>query len=209
MPTLHQVCQRTIVLSRGVTVFDGPTDQAISVYHELMHNEGADRNEAGVVEESGAGRLPFLGGARVTCGLIDDDGVPTRQATSGEPLRVRVHAEFDEPTVDPVVGLAVSLVGIGAVHMSYLRPGDYRGAHGPGSPLDLTITLDNRLLPASYGVTTVVLDADGRHELARSVDEIFAVTSTTDARGILDMDPRFDIGGQEFRPRRVSLTERA
>lgn len=206
LATLHRMCDRTIVLTKGVVAFDGPTDDAISVYHDLMQAEGAERNEAGVAAAASDTSRPFLGGARVQCEVVDELGHPSRQLASEDPLRVRVHAEFDDDARDPVVGVAVRLRGAGVIYMANLQPGDYRGAHGPGGPLDLTVTLDNRLVTASYEVVAVVLDSGGVHELGRSTSEIFAVTSRSGAGGLVDLDARFAMDGQELRPRSLGMT---
>jgi ABC-type polysaccharide/polyol phosphate transport system ATPase subunit len=207
MPTLHQMCARTLVLSHGRVVFDGPTESAISAYHDLLHADGAARNEAGVAQTEGIGPVPFVGGARVRCEVVDDSGHPTRQAAAGDPIRIRVSAEFDRPVARPVVGIAVELQGVGALYMCHLRPGDYDGAHGPGVPLDFTVRVANPLLPGSFHVVGVVLDEDGRHELGRSASELFAVTSRVDARGLVDLDAHFTVGGREYAPRQLRLTQ--
>jgi ABC-type polysaccharide/polyol phosphate transport system ATPase subunit len=205
MMTLHRMCQRTIVLSGGTVVFDGPTDKAISVYHDLMQIEGAKLNAAGLPQQESGFALPFAGGAQVACEVIDGNGLPTRQVAAGAPLRARVRAEFDGPVRDPVVGIAVSLDGLGPVYMAALQPGDYRGDHGPGAPLEFTVALETPLLAGTFMVVGAVLDAGGRHELGRSTSELFAVTSGEDARGLVDMGARFRIGGEEHAPRQAGL----
>jgi hypothetical protein len=205
MPTLHRVCDRAIVLRQGEMAFDGGTDEAISVYHELMHREGARRNEAGVAEADALGPVPFTGGARVSCEVIDAEGRPTRQAVSGEELALRMRVEFEADTRNPVVGVAVELQGVGAVYMCHLQPADYVGDHGPGRPLDFTVHLDNPLLAGTFQVVGVVFDEGGRHELGRSASELFAITSKADARGLVDLGARFTIDGRELRPRQLRL----
>jgi lipopolysaccharide transport system ATP-binding protein len=207
MPTLHRMCARTVVLSHGLVSFDGPTESAISAYHDLLQADGARRNEAGVAQPDGLGPVPFTGGANVTCSVVDAVGQPTRQAAAGEPISVRVSASFSSPVRDPVVGIAVELQGVGALYMCHLSPGDYRGDHGPDAPLDFTVTIDNPLLPGSFHVVGVVLDEGARHELGRSRSELFAVTSRVDARGLVDLGARFSVGGHEFSPRQLRLTQ--
>lgn len=205
MATLHRMAARTIVMSKGRIVFDGATDDAIAVYHELMEEEGADRNAAGVAISAGSSPVPYLGGAKVRCDITDPFGTPTRQIDSGDPLQVRVHAEFDTDVRDPVVGVSVQMYGVGSIYMAHLQPGDYRGAHGPGAPLELTVGLDNRLLAGTYNVTAVVLDEGGRQEMGRATSELFAITSRSDAIGVADLDARFRVDGGELRPRQLRI----
>jgi len=205
MPTLHRMCRRTIVLDHGVVAFDGLTDEAISIYHDILHLEGAQRNAFDIPESDDGRSVPFVGGATVTCEVIDDSGLPTRVTKSGDALRIRVRVSFDAPVSNPVVGLSVELQGLGSVYMAHLQPGDYRGEHGPDAPLEAVAELENPLLAGSFHVVAVVLD-DGHHELGRSTSELFAVTSAAGASGLVNLGARFTIDGRELLPRQLRLT---
>jgi ABC-type polysaccharide/polyol phosphate transport system ATPase subunit len=208
MPTLHRMCERTIVLNKGQVAFDGSTEGAISAYHDLLHLEEGERNVAGVIAVEGGRSVPVVGGARLRCEVVGPDGEPTRHASGGGLLRVAVLVEFEREVRAPVFGLAVELDGVGAIYMSNVLPGDYGGQHGPDQPLRVLVTLDNKLLAGTYQVTGVVLDESGANEMGRSKPERFEVTSWSAAWGIVDLDAFFTIDGNDYKPKALRLTQR-
>jgi len=207
IPTLHRMCDRTVVLSQGRAIYDGPTEQAISIYHDVMQAEGAQTNAGSIYERDGKA-IPHLGVAQVGVELIDAFGNPSRHFSNGQPVTFRVHAEFQRPASNPILGLLIAHPPTGALYMTHMPAGEYFGTHGPGRPLDAVVTLQNPLLAATYRINAVVLESDGTAELGRSQGELFRVTKANDpSRGLIDMDARFHIGDESFRPRQAGLRQ--
>ena len=194
---LSRLAPRAIVLDHGRIAFDGDVDDALGAYHEVMQRDEEARGSKveALLEEGSQQR--FAGGAAVSLELGDADG-PTRHFTTGGAIRVRLHVEFDREVVDPLVGLMVAVPGRAAVFSVHSAPGEYAGRHGPDRPLDATITLSNRLLAGTYTVTGGVYDGDGEAMLGTSEPELCYVVSHERGHGIVDLDPRVQIGGQRI-----------
>jgi lipopolysaccharide transport system ATP-binding protein len=205
IPTLHRMCARTIVLSRGRAIFDGPTEEAISVYHDVMQSEGAQTGDTvAVARESGRALVP-MHKSEVTLEIVDANDEPTRHFTTGEPIHIRVHADFNAHVRNPLVGLVLSHPPTGMLYMSHTAIGDYTGEHDKDRPLDVVIGLESPLLNTTYRVTVVILSEDAVGELGRSKAELFAVTTDDPSRGLVDLQAQFHIGGQTLRPHQTTL----
>lgn len=191
---LNRMAPRAIVLDRGGMVFDGPVEEALGAYHEVMQveAEGRDARTAALLNE---GRdLQMVGGASVRARLVGEDGSPRQQFGAGEPITVRVTAEFEEEHTDPMLGVLVGAAGRGGIFHTNMRPGQYSGTHGPERPLEAEVTLDNSLLDGSYTVRVGVVQGEGRAMLGSTPDLPFYVHDRRTRGGIVDLRPRIRIG---------------
>jgi ABC-type polysaccharide/polyol phosphate transport system ATPase subunit len=109
MTAIEALCKRTAMLREGHVVHDGPTRDVIRDY--LLE----------VQEQQLAGRLggsvstPDLEIVRIT--LHDEAGSEVEDATSGAPLRIRMHYRAARPIHEPIfaVGLGEGTIGCFAV----------------------------------------------------------------------------------------------
>jgi ABC-type polysaccharide/polyol phosphate transport system ATPase subunit len=194
--TLDRTAPRAVLLSRGRLVYDGPTEQAIGRMHEVMQAESRDRSALALQEGSDA---TFVGGAEVTVDLFDRSGVRQRTFNTGQDIVLRVEASFDEEAKDPLLGLMVAPVGLGApAYTTFTVPGAYSGDHGPGRPLDAEVILDNRLLAGGYTVTVGLHDRDGKVMIGTTQPESFYVSSVdVHATGLVDLQASISIRGKQ------------
>jgi ABC-2 type transport system ATP-binding protein len=192
---LNRMTPRTVVLDRGNVEFDGPTEDAIGVYQEVMQRDydRVDHDDARLTGES----QHFAGGVDVAVDLCDAAGLTSRQIETGEPLTIRVRASFEREVAAPNLGLMVGLPGRGGLYAVHTAPGEYDGEHGPDRPLEAEIALDNRLLSGTYTVTVGVFDTTGSMVLGRSRAETFYVTSLGRGTGVVDLRPRITMGGRD------------
>ena len=194
---LNRMAPRTIVLDRGRQVFDGPTEDALGTYHEVMQveAEGKDVRTAALLNE---GRdLQLVGGVDVRARLCGTDGQPRQQFEAGEPITLEVTAEFEDEHTDPMLGILVGASGRGGIFHTNMRPGQYRGTHGPGRPLHAEVVLDNALLDGSYTVRVGVVHGEGRAMLGTTPDLPFYVHDRGVSGGIVDLRPRITMEGTE------------
>lgn len=183
LPSLDRMAPRAVVLSEGRVAYDGPVSNALSAYHAAL--------------ESGAGGAADDVRVRVTAELLHDDGSTGRSFRTGERIRVRVHATFDDDVTAPVLGLMVAPLGLGMTYSINTTPGAYEGTHGPGRPLDAEVTLTNRMLDTSYAVHVSVHAPEGRRELGACEPLVFYVRSDqTAARGFVDLEGEIVMNGQ-------------
>lgn len=185
LPSLDRLAPRAVLLDKGRIAYDGPVAGALSAYHASL--------EAGEVAEGAAA------GAQVQAALLDADGVEQRHFETGGELRVRVRVTFDGEVVDPLLGVMVAPLGMGASYSLNTTPGSYSGVHGPGRPLDAEVTLTNRMLDGSYSLWIGVHTGSGAQELGRTGPLVFYVSSDrTQARGVTDLEGRITVGGQQI-----------
>jgi len=135
--------------------------------------------------------------ARVRVELSAEDGTPTRHFATGGTVHLQVHADLDADLANPVLGVMVAPLGLGAAYAVHTTPGAYAGVHGPGRPLLAEVELSNRMLDGSYSVTVGVHDADGNRQLGASEPVVFYVSSEdSGAYGIVDLAARIRIDGR-------------
>ncbi|MCW2544950.1 MAG: transporter ATP-binding protein [Frankiales bacterium] len=186
LPSLDRLAPRAVLLDKGKVAYDGPVAGALSAYHAAL--------EAG-------GALPDgePAGAQVQATLLDGSGAEARHFESGSQLRVRVRITFDEEVSDPLLGVMVAPLGMGASYSLNTTPGSYVGTHGPGRPLDAEVTLTNRMLDGSYSVWVGVHSASGGRQLGCTEPMVFYVSSErTQARGVTDLEGHITVNGREI-----------
>ncbi|HEY0560276.1 MAG: ABC-type polysaccharide/polyol phosphate transport system, ATPase component [Mycobacterium sp.] len=196
--TLDRTAPRAVLLSKGRMVYDGPTEQAIGRMHEVMQQETRERTRADLLLQEGGDAQTYVGGAEVLQDLVDAAGTRQRTFATGEELTVRIRATFEEEVRDPILGIMVAPVGLGApAYTTHTFPGAYAGVHGPGRPLDAEVTLQVRLLGGGYTITSAVYDRDGEVMVGTTPAESFYVTSVgVHGAGLVDMAAKVEMGGK-------------
>ncbi|HJT38602.1 MAG TPA: Wzt carbohydrate-binding domain-containing protein, partial [Actinomycetota bacterium] len=94
MGAVRSLCSRTMVLDGGEPVFAGGTDEAISVFHELLASRG-------IASEG----LPTVKVTDFT--LEDEEGRATAHIDGGSEMCFNVEAQFAEPSEQPVLLLRI------------------------------------------------------------------------------------------------------
>lgn len=192
---LPRLTDRAILLNHGTMRFDGPVEDCLGAYHEVIQNETPDwDNRALLMKEEG--KTPrFVGGATMKLEFVGADGLATRSFTSGAPIRVRVNAEFSREIPDPLFGIMVAPIGLGGIYHMHTQPGDYSGVHDPDRPLVVEMTLDNPLLGGGYTITAGLYDRAGTMMIGSTRPESFHVSALGRSQGIVDLAPKLVIGG--------------
>ena len=184
LPSLDRLAPRAVLLDKGQVVYDGPVAGALSAYHVSLESSEA---------------VEGVSGAQVEAVVLDAEGNEARHFETGDELRVKVHVTFDGEVVDPLLGVMVAPLGMGASYSLNTTPGSYSGTHGPGRPLDAAVTLTNRMLDGSYSIWVGVHTGSGAVELGRTGPLVFYVSSErTQARGVTDLEGRITVAGVEI-----------
>ncbi len=93
---VERLCERSILLSSGERVYDGPTHEAIARYRRLLADDLDPAERDAGLREWGSGEAEIVG-AR----LLDSSGCEREQFLSGEPLRLevelRAHSAIEPP----------------------------------------------------------------------------------------------------------------
>ena len=205
--TLDRIAPRAVLLSYGQMVFDGPTEQAIGKMHEVMQNETRARGgRSDLLLQEGSSQT-YVGGAEVVLDLVDSAGKRQRSFNTDDDLVIKVSANFDEAVTNPVIGVMVAPVGLGApAYTSFTDHGAYKGKHGPGEPLEAEVRLKVRLLAGGYTVTIGISDSTGKAMLGLTQPESFYVSSVgVHAGGLVNLEAKFAVNG---RPVTISARRR-
>jgi ABC-type polysaccharide/polyol phosphate transport system ATPase subunit len=196
--TLDRIAPRAVLLSHGKLVYDGPTEQAIGKMHEVMQQETRERGgRADLMLQEGNSRT-FVGGAEVVLDLVDQKGAHQRSFATGDKMVVRVDVVFEEEVTNPILGVMVAPVGLGApAYTTFTERGAYKGKHGPGRPLEAEITLDVKLLAGGYTITAAIHDGDGEVTMGTTQPEAFYVSSVgINAGGLVNMAAEIAVNGK-------------
>ena len=103
MAAVRSLCSRTMVLDGGVPVFEGATDEAISIFHEMLAKRGLPPNQdhAGIHDTSALLALEAQAGQWVR------KDKPTAHFEVGDEMTFCVEAQFAEPSENPAVLLRI------------------------------------------------------------------------------------------------------
>ncbi len=193
LQVLSRMTHRTLVLDHGRVRFDGPTEEALEVYHQVMQEEAADRADRGPVPP---GQLGMADVARVATAIEGDDGADRFQVAGDEGMVVRLEASFVEEVEDPVVAVIIERPGLGRLFVAASRPRGAGNVHGPGRGLTARVRLDRvPLLPGTFSVTGYVLSARNDLVLGQSRPVLFHVDVDALGSGSVAFGPSIEIDG--------------
>ena len=183
--SIRNLCKRTLVLHDGVYKFLGSTDEAISVYHDLLDKSAAI--DAGLAD----GRAPV---EILHTELVDSDGRPTAHLTAGEPAAleatVRFHAAVEKPAFSVVL---VTESGVPVyVDSTYLTGA---GSFAAGQDATCRIQFPVRLTTGSYTIRLGVLWDEKDRRTVNSRPVLFYVSGRPLVSGTTDLQADFEIEG--------------
>jgi hypothetical protein len=192
---VERLCERSILLSAGEKVYDGPTHEAIARYRRLLADELDPAERGGGLREWGSGEAE-IAGAR----LLDANGDERRQYLAGEPIRLEIDLRVKTAVVAPRLQLEVRdttglLVAEEAVDLSPLG--------WPAGPGTTTVRLDIERPVLAFGrfrVRLGLVGADGGtlHQLDEALG--FLVYPDGEERGLVQLGGTWRAGAnQEIR----------
>lgn len=199
---VQRLCPRTLVIDGGRQVFDGPTPDAVSAYHDVLaaspeaarqQGPGAVRHEADVV---------LVEDLRIEDGV----GNPTGHLRAGDPLRVRLRVRSTQPVDSPFAVVQVSSADGGVVYTDNNMLDAYPPLRA-GEPVEWEVELASHLPSGSYALgVSVARAADGADlstadlladiaVLASPRPVMFYVAGRPMVHGAADLQGRFRVPG--------------
>ena len=180
--SVERLCERSLLLSHGEKVYDGPTHEAIARYRRLLADDLEPAELGARLHEWGGGEAE-IAGAR----LLDASGTERLQFLAGEPLRLEVDLHAHTPVEPPRLHLELRdatglLVAEEAVDTATLGWPDGDGA--------LTVELDIERPSLAFGrfrFRLGLVGTDGRtmHQFDDAL--AFLVYPDGDARGLVQL----------------------
>lgn len=179
----RNMCDRTLVLHDGEPHFLGATNEAISVYHELLAT--APRGSAAVAAAAGPVES-------ITTELVGPDHQPAAYAATGDTVTFRTQVRFTEDVAEPIYGLVLTS-GAG-VHV--YSESTYLGERRPvraGEVVTCEARVALSLVTGSYEARGVVAWGESPDENMASRPVSFFVSGRDLVDGITDLGARFDV----------------
>jgi ABC-type polysaccharide/polyol phosphate transport system ATPase subunit len=193
---LQSVAPRTIILDRGIVVYDGKTEDGLGLYHEILAS--GPLTPPRLPTDTTPSLAPAGRGATVTTTVLDHRGRPTSQVAAHRPLTVSVHVQFATEVTGPIVGIAVDRPGLGPLFATANRPGAYRGKHGPDEDLHAEVRFEDLpLLSGTYAVRTMIQTEGDIAPLGTASPVLFHITNDNPGAGAVDLRPSILIEGED------------
>jgi lipopolysaccharide transport system ATP-binding protein len=103
------LCDRALLLDRGLLIRDGPSDAVLDYYNAMIAKKERDA-EIRQIEAEGGRTITRSGDGRARIlfvDMLDGTGAPSRAFRIGERIRVVCRIEFRETIPDPTVGFLI------------------------------------------------------------------------------------------------------
>lgn len=183
------LCPRTIVAHDGVLRFDGPTDEAISLYHDLL---GEDREVEDAATSPSFDREFAERVVVERFDLLGPDGASTRHIQSGQSVTFEVDLSFTGEVVDPVIGFSV-LNAAGVQVYGDTTPWRAGVVYRAGEKVTARIHLQPALVTGSYTCNVGISSLEGT-QLARIRKPLLVyVAGRHGVNGVADLAATFEI----------------
>jgi ABC-2 type transport system ATP-binding protein len=200
LSSVRSLCERTVVLDHGRLVFDGPTDEAIDYYEELV---AGGRPAPDPAEPEPSRQRTGDGGATITGVRLLADGQPVDDpepvVRSGAQVQLAVSFTASQAVQDAgslSVGIAVRRPDV-QLYVYETRT-SWRGAYlappRPGAVATVTFTLDLAVLSGQYLVDLLVGNASTNAVHDRWQEALaFRVDSPAHDFGLARLDARIGV----------------
>jgi ABC-type polysaccharide/polyol phosphate transport system ATPase subunit len=179
---IRRTCARVLVLHDGIPKFFGPTDEAISIYHQLVESPGDE-----VLGDEGSDSAKEI----VDFSLLDAGGANTNHVNSGEDMTFRYDARFSRPMKDPIFMIRIT-TETGQLAYSTSTYGRPSGAFDAWEPMRCDVRLNCKLATGSYRAMVWIRAIDEEWRSRQRVVEFF-VSGRHLVQGVADLDASIEI----------------
>ena len=93
---VERLCERSILLSSGEKMYDGPTSEAITRYRRLLADDMDPAERVGGLREWGTGEAEIT-----SARLLDASGLEARQLLAGDPFRIEIELASRDAIAPP------------------------------------------------------------------------------------------------------------
>ena len=163
------LCPRAIVVDHGRKVFDGDSESAVAVYHELLSKPLQAHGAATATDQHVAEPVTLLERR-----LVDHLGNPPTELRHGDHYRLEYRVRFNEPTESPQVRFTVtSETGLPA-YQSISAVNERYGSFAVGDEAQVVVDFVANMAGGSYTLTLEVLSLDARQVLAHDAAGLLA-----------------------------------
>ncbi|MEO8126221.1 MAG: ABC transporter ATP-binding protein [Bryobacteraceae bacterium] len=183
---VKRLCHRAILMTKGEVLCEGKPTEVVNRYVGLVHQ----KDGAPEVVEALIGNFRHGDAAsRVTAvEVLNSDGDVTTTLRSGEMVRVRIEARFDNDVQNPIVGMLIrNRLGIEIFGTNTRIEGVDLGAFRAGDVLEVEFEFLCMLTRQEYTVTVATQHRDGSSQ--DWLDDVlqFTVVDDKDKAGVANL----------------------
>ncbi|HXA41982.1 MAG TPA: ABC transporter ATP-binding protein [Candidatus Solibacter sp.] len=193
---IHYLCPRSIVIRKGRVEFDGPTDDAVALHHEMLSVD-ADADASGEGGAPSDSHDPqFIGGASIVGRTLLRDGREVRTVKPNDRLKYRIRIRFERPVEDP--GFQFRLVGPDGrwIYARHTPLGLKHRSIRAGEEVEVELEFSARLGHGTHLLQCVVITPDARGTFATDVEGLhFFVEPLVDRWGSVELDGDISVDG--------------
>jgi hypothetical protein len=185
LASVQLLCPRCLVIDRGRVVFDGDTNEAIGVHHQLFAEQQRQEQQ--------------IAGARVVfedVRLVDEHGQPSGFAAASRPMRFEATMRFLEAVDNPSFDFQVWHQGGVLAYGKRSQLGRATGRFERGQTARFSVDLVNHLAGGTYRALAVVATHDGRATLGESPSLVIEAETVPAVLGISDLDGTLRLDGE-------------
>ncbi|MGH2759171.1 MAG: ABC transporter ATP-binding protein [Actinomycetota bacterium] len=193
LDSIRRVCSRVLVMNKGVPYFEGPADEGINTYHELLRvswdEVARNVDDEGVIGDQPDAPIEILG-----IELLNEEGKASATFKSKTMMTIRLHFRVRKAVTHPIAGFWLSNQANILVYRGGsvgLESGDFEA--GEQGQFDIRMGL--HLANGTYTLGCWMGWGETNIEHVRAPAQAFYVSSTH-RRGVCDL-------GAEYEARRV------
>jgi ABC-type polysaccharide/polyol phosphate transport system ATPase subunit len=192
---VRNMCKRAILIHDGEMRFDGSTNDAISMYHDLLAEPRPGMEDD--VPAPGEIQTDIIGEV-LSFELLGADGQRTKHVNAGDTVRFEMRLRVDKPVASPIVALAMyNSAGIRVYGTNSAWDNEDRLA--AGSVAVFTFTVPISLATDSFTAIISVISARGATHIIPVAPLLFYVAGSG-AVGIVDLGGRLEITAEAPAP---------
>jgi ABC-type polysaccharide/polyol phosphate transport system ATPase subunit len=187
---VKRLADRAVLLLNGKIDCDGPPSEVVNRYIGLVHEYQS--GSVNLMTSKSSDTRHGDGTARITdVALLGSNGETLSHVDCGQPVTVRVRAEFFRPAAAPMAGLLIrNRLGIDVFGTNTRVEQSSLGDFDAGDSIEIDFTLDCLLTRQDYTITVAIQHAHGAS--MDWVDDVltFTVTGEKDLAGLAALPTR-------------------
>ena len=191
MAAIRNLCPRTMVLHSGTVRHDGDTEEAISLYHQLLAEDRDLDDESRPASPLTADAEFDLRAHFEGFDLLDSSGEPTRHADFAEEVAFVAEARFVAPLQGPI--LFFSITSSSGVRVYGESSGwEEETLYRPGDVMRASIRLPMRLAPGTYTCELMMVTREGVSVAPRIPPILVYAAGRNVVQGLADLEASFE-----------------
>ncbi|MFA5422311.1 MAG: ABC transporter ATP-binding protein [Phycisphaerae bacterium] len=201
LPAVYETCERTLVLWKGETRFEGETAQAINMFNKEMFSQMQIEHGTGtrIVNDPLLGEIEIRGGAEIkSVRLLEENGREAAIFRNGRRHVIETAVKFEKDVDNPVLGFFVWDTNGRIIHDTHTaQTGEPTGFFKAGRNYTINWSLTPYLLSNHYHIGISISHVGiEKYFYDRRVKALtLCVESDSQAQGIVDMQPKMEIIG--------------